>query len=200
MGRPRRRPHHSAAIGSGCIDPDSASLGDVSGSVVAHHPPALDPLAVEPGDSTAEKADHCWLLLVCQDLDIGQPCHVVDGDMDLVVADPVGTTPLAIAGDAVAHLPEPGQRFDVNVDQVARPVPLVPLHWWFGLQIPQTAQSQTAERPGVGGEGGLQQPGDVAETQTLVAEVDGFLQLLLIERPPLGAARAASIRQRGHAA
>ncbi len=30
-----------------------------------------------------------------------------------------------------------------------------------------------------------------------MAEVDGSLQLLLIERPPLGAAIAASIRQRG---
>ena len=33
-------------------------LGDVGGSVVAHHPAALDPLAVEPGVSTAEKGDH----------------------------------------------------------------------------------------------------------------------------------------------
>jgi hypothetical protein len=43
----------------------------------------------------------------------------------------------------------------------------------------------------------MQQPGDAAEMQTLVAEVDGSLQLLLIERPPLSAARTASIRLRG---
>lgn len=81
------------AVGSGRVGPGadvpqpqsaashSERLGDVSGSVVAHYPPALDRLAVEPGDSTAEKADHCWLLLVCQ---------------DLVVADPVREAPLAM--------------------------------------------------------------------------------------------------------
>jgi len=36
--------------------------------------------------------------------------------------------------------------------------------------------------------------------EALVAKVDGFLQLLLIERPSLAAAHAASIRQRDHAA
>jgi hypothetical protein len=36
--------------------------------------------------------------------------------------------------------------------------------------------------------------------QALVAEIHGLLLLLRDERPPLGAARAASIRQRGHAA
>jgi hypothetical protein len=46
----------------------------------------------------------------------------------------------------------------------------------------------------------LQQPGNVAEVQALVTEIHGALQLLRIERPPLGAAHAASIRQRGWAA
>jgi hypothetical protein len=35
----------------------------------------------------------------------------------------------------VPDLPEPGQRLDVDVDQVARPRPFVPLHRWFGIQI-----------------------------------------------------------------
>ncbi len=66
---------------------DTASLGERFGEVgrpvVAHHPAALDPLAVEPGDSTAEKVDHRWLLLVWKHLDEGQPRGVIDGDMDL---------------------------------------------------------------------------------------------------------------------
>jgi hypothetical protein len=40
----------------------------------------------------------------------------------------------------------------------------------------------------------------VAEVQPLVAEIHGVLQLLRIERPPLGAANTPSIRQKGHAA
>jgi hypothetical protein len=37
----------------------------------------------------------------------------------------------------------------------------------------------------------------VPEVQALMAEIHGVLQLLWIERPPLGAAHAASTRQRG---
>ena len=88
--------------------------------------------------------------------------------MDLVVAHAVGTTPLPVSGDAVAHLPESGQRLDVNVDQVARPLPLVPLHRWFWLKIAQASEPQTAESPGDGGEGSLQRPGELAQMQPLV--------------------------------
>lgn len=84
-------------------------LGDVGGAVVAHHPTAFDTLAVEPSDGTAEKADHGWLLLICQHLDVSQPGGVIDGDMDLVVADAIGAALLAVADDPVAHLSEPGQ-------------------------------------------------------------------------------------------
>ena len=172
-------------------------FGDIGRAVVAHYPPAFDPLAVEPGDCPAEKADHRWLLLVCQHLDIGQPCGVIHGDMDLVVADAVGAAPLPVSGDAVAHLPKPSQGLDVNVDQVSWPLPLVALHWNLGLQVPQTPQAQTAESSGDGGEGRLQQPGNVAEVEPLVAKIHGVLEKLWIERPPLAAANTPTIRQRG---
>jgi hypothetical protein len=45
-------------------------VGDIGGAVVAHHPPALDALGVEPGNGPAETADHRWLLLVPQHLDV----------------------------------------------------------------------------------------------------------------------------------
>jgi len=120
--------------------------------------------------------------------------------MDLVVADAVGAALLAIAGDAVAHLQEPRQRLDVDMDQVAWVLPLVPLHRWFGFQVSQSPQPQTAESPGNAGEGRLEQPGDVAEVEPLEAEIHRLLELLRIERSPLGAAHAPSIRQRGWSA
>jgi len=80
----------------------------------------------------------------------------VDGDMDLVVADAVGAPLLPITGDPVADLTEPGQGLYVHVDQVARPLPLVPLHRRPRLQSPQSTQTQAAEDPGHGGEGSLQ--------------------------------------------
>ena len=77
--------------------------GDVGGAVVAHHPAALDPLAVEPGDRTAEEADHGGLQLVRQDLDVSQPGGVIDDEMNLVAADAIGTPLLTIASDPVAN-------------------------------------------------------------------------------------------------
>jgi hypothetical protein len=56
----------------------------------------------------------------------------VDGDRDLVEADPSGTPQLALSGDPVPHLLEAGQGFDVDVDEITRPLPLVPLHWRLG--------------------------------------------------------------------
>jgi len=120
--------------------------------------------------------------------------------MDLVVADAVGAALLAIAGDAVAHLPEPRQRLDVEMDQVAWVLPLLTLHRWIGFQVPQSPQPQTAERPGNAGEGRLEQPGDVAEVDPLVEEIYRLLVLLRFERAPLAAAHGPPIRRRGWSA
>ena len=92
-----------------------------------HHPAALDPLGVEPGHGPRQKADHRWLLLIRQHLDVRQAGGVIDGDVDLVVADAVGPPLLTVAGDPVPHLPKAGQGLDVDVDQVAGPLPLVAL-------------------------------------------------------------------------
>ena len=70
--------------------------------------------------------------------------------MELVVARAIGTPPLPVTGDGVAHLSESGQPLDVNVDQVARPLSLVALRRWFGIQIAQAPEPQTAESPGDG--------------------------------------------------
>jgi hypothetical protein len=194
------------AVGSGRVGPADVPeaqgaaglgerLGDIGGAVVAHHPPALDALGVEPGDCTTEKDDHRWLLLVPQHLDIGEAGGVINGHVDLVVTDAIGATLLPVAADSVPHLAEPGQSLDVDVDQVTGPLPLVALHRRYGLQVSQTAQSETVQSPGNGGERRLEQPGDVPEVQALVTEVDSLLQLLRIERPPLGAADARSARE-----
>ena len=97
----------------------------------------------------------------------------------LVVANAVGAALLPVSGDAVAHLPQPHQRLDIDVSQVAWPLPVVALQRWFGFQVPQSHQPQTAESPGNGGEGILQQARNVPEVE------------------PLSGANTPSIRQRG---
>jgi hypothetical protein len=158
--------------------------------------PAFDALADEPSHSTAHKANGRGLLHVCDYLDVSKPCGVVDVDVDTFVADTSRAALLAAAGDAVTDFPESSQLFDVNVDQLTRPLQLVAVDWWYGVQVSQPPQPQAVEKPRHGGEGRDQQPGDVAEVEALVTEIHGLLRLLRIERPPLGAANTPSIRQR----
>ena len=169
--------------------------GDVCRPVVRHDPPALDPLPVEPGDGSGQKADHGGLLLVGQHLHVGEARGVIYCDVDLVVADPIGPPFLPVAGDPVAYLPEAGQGLDIDVDQVARSLPLVALHRRSGLQVAESPQAQPAEGSGNGGEGSRQQPGDVAQMQPLVTEIHGLLQLLRIECPALVVPNTPSIRK-----
>jgi hypothetical protein len=95
----------------------------------------------------------------------------------------------------VADPLEPGQLLDVDMDHVAGLLPLVPLHRRFGLEVAQPVQPQPPHRPGQGADRQQQQPGNPPEGAALVPELNGPLQLLRIERPPLAAANAASIRQ-----
>lgn len=70
-----------------------------------------------------------------------------------VVADACRTALLPVAGDAMPHLAEPGQLFDVDVDHVSWRLALVALDRRLGLQISQPAQAQAVQGPGHGGEG-----------------------------------------------
>ena len=61
-------------------------LGDTGRSVVTHHLTTFDALSVEPGHGPAEDADRRGLLLVSQNVHIGEPFGVVDGDIPSVIA------------------------------------------------------------------------------------------------------------------
>lgn len=83
------------------------------------------------------------------------------------------------------------------MDQIARRLALVGLHWRLGLQAAQAPQAQVVKGPGHGEEGRAQQPGDVTKVQPLMEELHGMLKAVRIERPPLGAVRTASFHQSG---
>jgi hypothetical protein len=106
------------------------------------------------------------------------------------------TAPLPAASDTADYLPETGQVSDVDIDQVARNVPYLPLHRQIGIQIAQVTEPQTAESPGDGGEGWKQQPGNMAQMQPMATEIQVVMHLPQIQHPQLSAAHAASIRRR----
>jgi hypothetical protein len=62
----------------------------------------------------------------------------------------------------------------------------------------ETSQTHGLESSAHGGERCHQQAGDATEGATLMTQHNGLLQLLWVERPPLGAAPAASIHQGGN--
>ena len=72
-------------------------------------------------------------------------------------------------------LAEASQLFDIDVDQVTGPLPLVGLDHRFGLQIPQPPETKASKNSGHRGEGSGQQPGDIPEVQAWVAEIHGLL-------------------------
>ncbi len=92
--------------------------------------------AVEPSHSPAHKANGRGLLLVRQNLDVGQASGVVDGHVDTFVADASRAALLPVTGDAVTDLAKAGLLFDIDVDQVAKYIGIavhgcVGLDWWL---------------------------------------------------------------------
>lgn len=60
---------------------------------------------------------------------------VINGHVDSVVADSSRAALQTVASDAVTDLPEAGELFDVDMDQVSGTVPLVALDRGLGLEI-----------------------------------------------------------------
>ena len=85
-----------------------------------------------------------------------------------------------------------GELFGVDVDHVAWPWPLVATYRLGGLQVLEPAETQGLEHRANGGKRHRQNPGHSSERAALMAEVNNALQLLWIERPPLGVANTAS--------
>ncbi len=92
---------------------------------------------------------------------------------------------------------EPGHLFDVDVDHLASPGPLVAPHRHWRMQVFQTAQAKGFEGAADNGERQGQQAENAPEGAALMAQGIGALQILWIERPPLAAAKTATIHQGG---
>jgi len=172
----------------------------VGRAVVRKDPVAGDSLLVEPTHSSSQEANRGGLLLIGQHLHVHQARGVIHRHVDLLVAGASRTALTAVAGDAVANPLEPGQLLGVDMNHVARLLPLVPLHRRLGVQVPQPPEPQGLHHSSHGRQGSAHGLGDPPEGAALVPEVHRVLQLLRIERPPLGAANTPSIRQRGETA
>jgi hypothetical protein len=60
----------------------------VAGAVIREHALDADAPAAEEADGAAEEADGGRAFLVLEDFGVGEPGRVVDGDVDVLPADP----------------------------------------------------------------------------------------------------------------
>ena len=135
---------------------ESAVAVQLNGALVLIY----DTLAVEQGHRPAEEPHRGRALLVGQHLDVRQAGGVIHGHVDVFVTSSWGAALARIAGDPMADTLEPGQLLDVDMDHVAGLLPLLPLHLWFGIEVPQSVQPQAPHRPSHGADRAHQQPDD----------------------------------------
>jgi hypothetical protein len=121
-------------------------LGPVAGAVVGHDASDSDAEASVVGQGRRQEGDRALLLLVGQDLAEGDAGIVVDADVDeLPAAAARAGDAGALAGDAVAGSVEAAKLLDVDVDESSgRPV-LVADRRLGRLQVPDPAQTCTAQ-------------------------------------------------------
>jgi hypothetical protein len=105
--------------------------GFVAGAVVGHDPLGGDAEACVIGDSGLEEGNGAASAFGLHDPAEGDAGGVVEGNMDELPTD-AAVVALAgpVTGDAMTDLLELAELFDVDVDQLTRPVALVP-SWRF---------------------------------------------------------------------
>jgi len=76
-------------------------------------------LSAQPNHGSDQKADSGGLFLIRQDLGIGKPCRIVDGDVSFFVARTGRAAKPPISRDPVADAVKPSQLFDLDMDHIA---------------------------------------------------------------------------------
>ena len=95
-------------------------MAAIGGAVVGHDALDADAVRLKKASARARKAQALSLLLVGEELGVGEPGGVVDGDVQMLPADAaVASWPRAIAGDAVADAVDPAELLGVDVDELA---------------------------------------------------------------------------------
>src|SRR6185436_8893003 len=87
-------------------------VASISRTVVGHDSLDGDAVAGEPAERPVEEGDGARLLLVGQDLGVGEPRGIVDAGMQHVIPDAaVAVDPGMVAGDAVADAVDAAKLF-----------------------------------------------------------------------------------------
>ena len=161
--------------------------GFVAGAVVGEDPFAGDAVCSEPGDGAVPEPDRGGGLFVVVDLGVDEPGAVINGGVDVAVADLF--EPFVVVGAASMKPPAAAvgnatDLLDVDVDQLAGALALVAVDG-LGVRGEVTAIEATAASSiqdalhGGRGEAGLM--GDVTGTPTMMpSQLEHLLSLIHI--------------------
>jgi len=147
-----------------------------------------------PNQSTAlVKSSRGGVLRIKQNFGIGSSWRNVDGDVSFLAAHTARTPQEPISHNAVADAVKTSQlsqhrrslQIDVYMNNVAGWIPVVLAYRNRRLQIFETSQTHGLEVLPDGREKRRQRPGDTSKGAALMSQVNGFLWLLCIERPPI---------------
>ena len=108
-------------------------MGDVTGAVVGHDRLDGDAAVVEPLDGTPEEGSGRGRSFVGEDLGVGHARRVVDGDVDELPPD-ASRSDRMISVHPVTDTSDTTQLLDIDVDELARLIPLVAKDGLFGLE------------------------------------------------------------------
>src|SRR5580704_5403101 len=102
-------------------------MAAVSRTIVGHDPLDVDAVTGEPIERAAEEGNGVFLLLVRQELGVGQARGVVDTDVQRLPTDAVVAVDgsAAAPGDAVANALDAAEFLGVAVQEFARPLTLI---------------------------------------------------------------------------
>src|SRR6516165_2751188 len=120
-------------------------MGFVTGAIVGHDALDLDAKARVIGHRALQEGDRATRLLVGHDLAEADARVVVDREVDELPAGVLVPTALSNAGDPVAGTLEAAELFDVDVDQLARPLAFITANRSLRLERAQPVEAQSLE-------------------------------------------------------
>jgi hypothetical protein len=150
---------------------------DVAGAVVGHDSLDGDAAILEPGNRTAEEGRRGGGSFVRQDFGIGHSRSVVDGDVNELptdATDPGG----AVAMDAVTDTTYTAQLLDVEVDQFAGSISLIPDDRLLGLEALETGEPMTSQDTSHRGPGKAHTSRDLGSSVSSPSQTQHLLDLI----------------------
>lgn len=155
---------------------------DVAGAVVGHDGLDTYAAALEPGDRAFEKAGGGRGSFIGEDLRVGEAGSIVDGHVNELPSDASRVLP-TIAGDAMADAADAAKLFDIDVDELARAVPLVSDDGLFGFEALEPREAVPGQDASDGGRTEAHEGSDLWACVSAPAKADHLLDSVRMDLP-----------------